>query len=73
MKRPVEQLRALVDRLNKQAALRPAYPTGGDMRQTEEALGTGAEARTMAAMRVKKAKKPAEGPVSIAKLQKQMY
>ena len=54
MKSPKEQLRCIVDRLNKQAATRPDLPTGKDNRTIEEAMHTGADARNIARMASKK-------------------
>ena len=48
MRTPAQQLRAVLDGLRKRAASRPDFPTGGDNRTTEEALGTGAAARNLA-------------------------
>lgn len=45
---PHEKLRALVDRVNKNSAKRPA--TGGDGRMGEEAMNTGAVAQNQAMM-----------------------
>jgi len=56
MQTPAQRMRALVDQLAKAAANRPQLPTGGDVRTTDEAMGTGAAARGLARMNTKKAK-----------------
>jgi hypothetical protein len=53
MKTPDQRIRAMVDKLNKRQAMRPAYPTGGDNRATGEAINTGANARNLAMMQSK--------------------
>lgn len=50
---PEAKLRALVDRLNKNAAKAPA--TGGDARMQSEVVGTSAIARNQAMERTRKA------------------
>jgi hypothetical protein len=52
----IARMRSRIDELNKQIARRPRFATGGDMRSTEEALNTSAQARGMASTRYPKAK-----------------
>ena len=53
----LEQMRALVDRANKQEK----WPTGGDGRMTAEALNTSAIAKNQAIDRTKKISVPVLG------------
>ena len=53
----LEQMRALVDRANKQEK----WPTGGDGRMTVEALNTSAIAKNQAIDRTKKVSVPVLG------------
>ena len=54
MQTPTQRIRALVDRMTKMAADRPALPTGKDGRTLDEAMNTGAVARNQAVMNTKK-------------------
>lgn len=56
MRTPADQMNAILDRIRKQAAQRPVFPTGGDGRSTAEVVNTGAAARNLAMTATKKPK-----------------
>jgi hypothetical protein len=59
---PKQQMRSIVDRMNKSKAKRAPMPTGGDNRMGEEAMNTGAAARGRAGMATAVPQMPVVGP-----------
>jgi hypothetical protein len=61
---PAQRVRATVDKLNKATAQRGKLPTGGDQRMLSEAVNTGATAKNLARMTVKKSTPGAPEPLA---------